>query len=281
MKSGVVMDHAPEGERGSPCSGMDRQSIHSPPPALPMNWGSQQWRLMRRAIRGGATIEEAAEAGDMPLKEAALLAEIDAKRAPLPDEAFTLLYDPAARAAQPAKEPEMADNDDDEVIEVAVMDFAGAKRIYHADIAPEKTQAASHMQEVGEAYKVIKRSYGIQPQAAKVAFKIFEMEEAHGEDFLRCLAGLVNEMFDRKALTFHGGDLVDMAENLAADLEGASDIFEEASEEELAAQTTRPSVEKAKAEAEKGAEEPKPGTGAAARRKMKDSAPAESAPALH
>ncbi len=164
----------------------------------------------------------------------------------------------------------MADNDDDDQTstELKQMDFAKAKRLYEADISPEKTQAASHQQAVGEAYKVIKKDCHIQPQSAKVAFKWFEMEELHGDDFLRGLAGLVNEMAGRTVLTFHGGDLVDMAENLAADLEGASstDIFEEASEEELAKQ--------------EGRGEPKPGTGAAARKKMKETASAES-PALH
>ncbi len=99
-QSGAEMDQAPEGERGSsPTATGNRQSIHSPPPALPTNWGSQQWRLMRRALRDGATIEQAAEAGDMSVFEARALAKLDADRAPLPPEAFELLYNPAARAA--------------------------------------------------------------------------------------------------------------------------------------------------------------------------------------
>lgn len=268
-ESGTV-DQAPEGGRESPCSGTDRRLIHSLPPALPINWGSQQWRLMRRAIRDGASLEDAAEANGMSLTEARILAKLDADRAPLPPEAFTLLYDPAARAAQTAKEADMADEDDEQTsTEVKQMDFAGAKRMYEADISPEKTQGAVHMQAVGEAYKVIKKQYHIQPQAAKMAFKVFEMEEMHGDDFLRGFAGLVNEMFGRKVLTFHGGDLVDMAEDLATF--DADDDFE-MSEEELAGQEGRGPVEEP---------EPAPGTGASARKKMKESATADAAPALH
>ena len=161
------------------------------------------------------------------------------------------------------------DDDDQTSTEVKKMDFERAKKLYHADISPEKTQAASHQQAVGEAYKAIKKGCHIQPQSAKAAFKWFEMEEAHGDDFLRGFAGLVNELAGRTLLTFHGSDLVDMAENLSADLEGAAspNIFEEATEEELAQQ--------------EGRGEPKPGTGAAARKKMKESASADSAPALH
>lgn len=230
-------------------------------PSHTVSWGSQQWRLLRRALRDGVPIEVAAEANGMSLFEARALAKLDAEREPLPPEAFTLLYDPAARVAQP-EEPQMADNEeDDDVVEVKQMDFAKAKRLYEADISPEKTQAASHQQAVGEAYKVIKKDCHIQPQSAKVAFKWFEMEEMHGDDFLRGLAGLVNEMAGRTVLTFHGGDLVDMAENLAADLESASDDFNEASEEELARQEGRGSKSK-----------PKPGTGAAAIEAMKQSA---------
>lgn len=263
-----VPNSAPEGERGNSLTPWDRQSIHSQPPALPTNWGSQQWRLMRRAIHDGASIEEAANVAGMSLVEARALAKIDADRAPLPPEAFQLLNTTTAPAAQP-EEPTMADNDDDDQTssEVKQMDFAKAKRLYEADISPEKTQAASHQQAVGEAYKVIKKDCHIQPQSAKVAFKWLEMEEMHGDDFLRGLAGLVNEMAGRNVLTFHGGDLVDMAEGLAADLEGASQNFEEASEEELSQQ--------------EGRGEPAPGTGAAARKKMKESASVETAPAFH
>lgn len=274
-------EHQVRSTGGGASQGINRPTVIPP---CTQSWGSQQWRMLRRAIRDGVPLEQAAAANNMSLIEARALINLDAEREPLPPEAFTLLYDPAARAAQP-QEPDMADNDDDEVTELKQMDFAKAKRLYEADIHPEKTQAASHQQSVGEAYKLIKKDCHIQPQAAKVAFKIFEMEEAHGDDFLRGLAGLVNEMSGRTVLTFHGGDLVDMAENLAADLEGASkpDIFTEATDEELAAQTKRLSVEKAKAKEEAEAEaatEPKPGTGASARKRMKNSAPAEAA-ALH
>lgn len=90
-QSGPEMDQAPEGGRVGSAAPGTRQELHSPPPALPINWGSQQWRLMRRALRDGATIEQAAEAGDMSVFEARALAKLDADRAPLPPEAFELL----------------------------------------------------------------------------------------------------------------------------------------------------------------------------------------------
>ena len=84
---------APEESGTSPA--LARAAEHPlPAAALPTNWGSQQWRLMRRAIRDGASIEDAADLAGMSLVEARILAKLDADRAPLPEEAFTLLYDP-------------------------------------------------------------------------------------------------------------------------------------------------------------------------------------------
>jgi hypothetical protein len=78
--------------------------------ALPQSHGSQQLRQFRIATRNGASLEEACAAtgGIIPPEEGRLWLVQDAKNPP-PEEAFELLYDPAATvdAAQP-KESAMA-----------------------------------------------------------------------------------------------------------------------------------------------------------------------------
>ncbi len=287
-QSGAEMDKAPEGERGnSPATTGNRQDIHSPPPALPINWGSQQWRLMRRALRVGATIEQAAEAGDMSVFEARALAKIDADRAPLPPEAFQLLK-PVALATQPEKETVMAKNEDPESGEGGGIygeyhrpDAQAAIQRYKDAIAPKKTHISTLTGDLSEHYKFIKDDCHFPRKVLDFLMQLDDMEGAKRDHFLLAFnMGLkeLNLFLPSDLVTMaqgeDGGNVIpmgqrqDATEDLSADLEGASstDIFEEASEEELAKQ--------------EGRGEPKPGTGAAARKKMKDSAPAE-ASALH
>lgn len=174
------------------------------------SWGSQQWRLLRRYLRDGMPVEDAAPLCGMNLIEARLLAKRDAERAPLPEEAFALLYDPdAPRAASStqAKEAGMARGDEDEVQEVKLMDVERFKRLYHQDIKPARAEAASQMQICSEATKVIKKECRIRPDAAKAAIKAFELEEVHGEDFFRGFVASCNALFGRKVLTYHANDL--------------------------------------------------------------------------
>lgn len=211
-----------------------------------MSGGSQQLRIFRIAIRDGASLEDACTASGISPEEARLHLADDAKNPP-PADAYELI------GHNSKKDNAMAKSDDD-VTEIKEMDFKQAVGIYRADIAPEKTEAASHMQSVGEAYKAIKKSCHIQPQSAKGAIKAFEMEDAHRDDYLRGFAGMLNELAGYTLLTFHGGDLVDIAEGKSdrpnlrlatledhdddADGEPVDD-FEEATEEELAAQKPR------------------------------------------
>lgn len=258
------------------------------------SWGSQQWRLFRRARRDGATIEEAALIGGQSPEEARLLDEIDQRNSPLPMEAFDLLYDPAARAAAATEKEDHMAEEEDQVEEVASMDVERFKRLYFGDIKPAKSEAASQNQTIGEAYKVIKKECKIRPDAAKMAIKVFEMEEVHGEDFFRSFVAATNELFNREVLTYHSFDLVDQAQSLATlmddeDMPDFSEVeFEEADEDELATQLSRPSTEAAKA-AEDAAKEdaeakpkrtrrtarpkdetPPPGTGASAIKSMNE-----------
>jgi hypothetical protein len=86
-------------------------------------------------------------------------------------------------------------------------DFDLAKRIYFGDIKPAQGKVGEHAQEMSTAYKEIKKAAHIQPQAAKLAFKLVEMEESKRDDFLRSFRGLLT-VFN----IFIPADLVDQAE---------------------------------------------------------------------
>lgn len=238
---------------------------------MPIGPGSQQLRLFRRAIRSGATLEEACAAtGNIigPV-EGRIYIESDRKDPP-PEEAFELLYDPdAPAAASQPKEAAMAgrrmarEKSEEQTQEIPQKDFAEAVKIYRNDIKPAKTKQGEFGQEQSTAYKAIKKNCHIQPQAAKLAFSVSEMEEAHRDDFLFCLYGLFKELeivMPRNLVTIaegqDGGSVIPIGERqrpqlatlqmgvpsdgTETDLADAGE-FEEASEEELAAQEGRPS----------------------------------------
>lgn len=97
------------------------------------------------------------------------------------------------------------------VEEVHAPDYALAVRIYREDIKPAQSKVGEFAQEQSTAYKAIKKRAHIQPQAAKLAFKLDDMESAKRDDFLRSLNGLL------KALNiFMPTDLVDAAEGKGA-----------------------------------------------------------------
>lgn len=136
----------------------------------------------------------------------------------------------------------MADYEDDDDMtstEVKQMDLEKFERLYRGDIKPAKSEAAAQNQIVGQAFKAIDKECHMRRDASKVAIQIFEMEELHGEDWYRTFVAATNQLHKRKMLTFHGGDLVDMAEGLVTlDDNLDSDEFE-ASEEELSKQEGR------------------------------------------
>lgn len=174
---------------------------------------------------------------------------------------------------------------DDDGGEIAAKDFAGAVSTYRNDIKPAGAKGAEHMQEQSTGYKHIKKICNIQPGAAKQAFKLFDAtEDAKRDDWLRCFVGIANEMAGETVLTFHSNDLVDQMSD-TADAKKPSprpkpqlvtvggpqfgqpsdgtetdlaDAAFEAAPEELAMQ--------------EGRSEPAPGTGAAARKAMKNAA---------
>lgn len=83
---------------------------------------------------------------------------------------------------------------DDDTGEIKTKDFALAVKLWRHDIKPALSKVGDANQEASTAYKTIKKQAHIQPQAAKLAFKLDGMEEAKRDDFLRCLTGLLQEL---------------------------------------------------------------------------------------
>lgn len=132
-----------------------------------MSGGSQQLRLFRRAIRDGATLDEACEAagrlsnGDLiiSLAEGRIHLERDAKNPP-PPEAYELLYDPdAVAAASEQKEPVMAAAAKQEPQnggEYKRPDAAKAFDIYDKQIKPKLTKIDTARGELSQPWQDIK-----------------------------------------------------------------------------------------------------------------------------
>ncbi|BCA57715.1 hypothetical protein [Sphingomonas sp. HMP6] len=95
---------------------------------------------------------------------------------------------------------------DDQVEELKTPDFKAAVALYKTDIRPAQAKVGEFAQEQSTAYKHIKKEFGIQPQAAKAAFALYEMEESKRDDYLRCRNGLEAELGIAVRV-----DLVDMA----------------------------------------------------------------------
>jgi hypothetical protein len=90
-----------------------------------------------------------------------------------------------------AKAARTPPNDDGEIKK---KDFKGAVRTYLKDIAPNGAKIGDLAQEMSTAYKHIKKVHLIQSGAAKLAFKLKEMEDAKRDDWLRGFNGLLDEM---------------------------------------------------------------------------------------
>lgn len=91
--------------------------------------------------------------------------------------------------------------------EVPKPDFALAVKLYRDDIRPAMGTVGEGAQEMSTAYKAIKKQAHIQPQAARAAFRLVDMEESKRDDWLRSFNGLLKEF-----KLFMPSDLVDAAE---------------------------------------------------------------------
>jgi hypothetical protein len=172
-----------------------------------MTEGSLQLRRYLAARRAGCPTESAAAQVGMSLSEArltdadeakGLLAHIDTETRPVTAPQEEIMARPKRKV--------------DQVVEVMKPDFDLAKRIYFNDIKPAQSKVGEHAQEMSSAYKELKKNAHIQPQAAKLAFKLVELEESKRDDFLRSLRGLLTVF-----RIFIPADLVDQAEGKPVD----------------------------------------------------------------
>lgn len=201
-------------------------------------------------MRDGASVEAASDLSGIPIGEARLHHAADLKDPP-PPECFELIgptqkEDPMARTARKPK--------DDDTGEIKPKDFAQAKRLYFADVKPARTAQGEAMKDASDAFKSIKKDCLIQTSAARAVFRLVELEDAKRDDWIRGFVGLLAEF----NIPLQSNDLVDRAEAPPAkprphlvpvgdhpaddsDLAngGDGDEFEEASEDELAAQEGR------------------------------------------
>lgn len=142
---------------------------------------------------------------------------------------------------------------------VQTKDFDKAKGLYFNDIKPARSKASEFMQEVSTAYKAIKKVCGIQPSAAKAALKVVEMEDAKREDWLRSFNGVLRSHNVNP-------DPKDMVDAMQAD-----DGYARPKPSLVAV----PLSDGSETDLADAADEPAPGTGAAAIAAMKAAAEAE------
>ena len=174
--------------------------------------GSVQLRLYRQSRRV-MSMADAARVAGISLGEAQLHDEDDARNPP-PPEAFEPIPALAGPASTVTEEPAMARPRKQTGTvngEVPKPDFELAVKIYREDIKPAQSRVGEYAQEQSTAYKAIKKQANIQPAAAKLAFRVAEMEESKRDDFLRCLRGLFTEL-----KIFMPSDLVDAAQGNGA-----------------------------------------------------------------
>jgi len=93
------------------------------------------------------------------------------------------------------------------VEQVIAPDFDKAVRIYREDIKPAQAKVGEYAQEQSTAYKAVKKDCHVDPGAARLAFRLDNMEETKRDDFLRSFRGLLVALN-----IFMPVDLVDVAE---------------------------------------------------------------------
>lgn len=221
----------------------------------PENHGSQQMRLLRRGIRDGLSVEEAASRANCDLDSARLIAADDLKNPP-PEEAFELLYDPdapAAASSTPAKEATMAKTDE-ESGEYKRPDAQKAIDIFDKQIKPKLTNINTLKGDLSEPWGDLKEYARISKKDFNyVQSLVDEDDDAKRDHRLLSLKSLLEARglrAPRDLVTMaegsDGDDLVGSEEREDGELlvdqdedEGSGDTFEEASTEELAAQEGR------------------------------------------
>lgn len=95
--------------------------------------------------------------------------------------------------------------------EVPKPDFDLAVKFYREDIKPAQAKVGEFAQEQSTAYKAIKKTAHVEPNAARAAFRLDQMEEAKRDDWLRSFSGLLTSL-----KIFMPVDLADIAEGKGA-----------------------------------------------------------------
>lgn len=168
-------------------------------------------------------------------------------------------------------------------------DAAAALKIYQSEIAPKLAHMSTIKGDLSDPYKRIKDDCNFPRKVLDFAIQLEGMEDAKRDHWLLAISLVFNELglfVPRDLVTMasgdDGGNVIPFGERQGSDLatlnDDDNDDFE-ADEDEIAAQTTRPSTEKAKARKDAEREAKASGTGAAARAAMTRSAKAKSAAA--
>lgn len=246
--------------------------------------GSQQLRLFRRAIRDGATLEEACAASGtlengqpiISLAEGRIYLAADAKNPP-PPEAFELIGPTGKETAMAATAQQEPQNGG----EYKRPDAAKAFDIYDKQIKPKLTKIDTARGELSQPWQDIKEHAHFPRPVMNFLISLENIEdEAKRDHYLLALSdGLQHRklFLPRDLVTMadgnDGAEIVQLgnrkkpqlatlplgvpSDGTESDLAeaGEGDDFEEASDDELAAQRDRPSVEQAQAEADAASEE--------------------------
>jgi len=232
-----------------------------------MACGSLQLRKFRCAIRDGATLEQACLAAGtlddgsliISLAEARIHIANDAKNPP-PPEAFEI--GPSAEETAMARAAEKEDGEGAGIEgEYKRPDAKGALKIYRDEIKPKNTHIATIKGDLSEPYKRIKVTCHFPRKVLDFLMQLDDMEDAKRDHWLLAFhsgleelklhlpsdlvtlaqgedGGSVIPFGERKrpqlaTLPAHDGDDSDLAD-------AGDDDFDEASEDELAAQRDRP-----------------------------------------
>lgn len=140
-------------------------------------------------------------------------------------------------------------------------DMKGAIKIYREEIAPKKEHIATIKGDLSEPHKRIKDECHAPRKVLDFLFQLDDMEDAKRDHYLIALYEGMRELkifmpsdLVTRAQGVDGLNVIPMGERKAAEMATLGE-FDEATPEELAAQTTRPSTVAAKAKAEAEAEE--------------------------
>lgn len=223
-----------------------------------MSHGSQQLRLFRRAIRDGHSLEEACELSAIPIAEARLHIAADARNPP-PPEAFDLIGQTPAKESKMARPAKQEHEENGDISgEYQRPDAAIACEIYDKQIAPKLTHIATIKGDLSEPWDQLKEQSRIPRPVFNFVQKLVDEDDDQKRDhMLLSLSELLKArtlFLPRDLVTMadgeEGGPAVPIGERKRPHLTAIDGGDFEADPDELAAQKSRPSVEKAQAELE-------------------------------